>query len=130
MGYLMNVEFNGNVLVVEDNPVNQIVIRSQLKKMGIDVDVAGNGQEALDIFGKDKTYNLIFMDLQMPVMGGIECTENIRLDDQVVPIVAVTANVTDIDRQNCKDCGMNGFIPKPLQRDFLISELDKWLERK
>ena len=123
-------KFKGNVLVVEDNPVNQIVLKSQLQRMGLEVDVAENGQVALDLFNDSSDYNIIFMDLQMPVMDGIECTETIREINEEIPIIAVTANVTDLDKSNCKKCGMNGFLPKPLQRDELISELDKWLGDK
>ena len=126
----MEAKFIGNVLVVEDNPVNQMVIKGQLTRMGLLVDVAEDGQKALDIIDDSSDYDIIFMDVQMPIMDGIECTENIRKNDKNTPIVAVTANVTDLDRENCINCGMNGFISKPLSRNVLISELEKWLTDK
>ena len=69
--------FTGHALVVEDNPVNQIVLKTQLEILGFTVEVADNGQIGLDLLSPDK-FNVVFMDIQMPVMGGIECTEHIR----------------------------------------------------
>ncbi|MCM8534209.1 MAG: response regulator, partial [Lentisphaeraceae bacterium] len=118
----MDVKFSGRALIVEDNPVNQMVLKTQLTRMGIAVDVAENGQIALDIIDSNDDYDIIFMDVQMPVMGGVECTQNIRKTNSSIPVIAITANVTAKDKSDCKECGMNSFIPKPLKRDILISE--------
>ncbi|MCM8535108.1 MAG: response regulator [Lentisphaeraceae bacterium] len=123
----MDVKFSGRALIVEDNPVNQMVLKTQLTRMGIAVDVAENGQIALDKIDSNDAYDIIFMDVQMPVMGGVECTENIRKTNAQIPVIAVTANVTTKDKNDCKECGMNSFMAKPLKRDLLISELGKWL---
>ena len=118
--------FSGLALVVEDNPVNQIVLKAQLEILGFKVDVADNGQVALDKIEPDK-YNIIFMDIQMPVMGGIECTEKIRSSTfpQVkgIPVIAVTANVTQDYRKMCEDCGMDGFVTKPLNVQELVEQI-------
>ena len=116
----MSIKFSGDVLIVEDNKVNQLVLRKQLEKVGLAVSIAEHGDEAIKILSGPRTFEMIFMDLQMPVMGGIECTEKIRAwsDERIcnLPIIAVTANVTEKDRRDCKNCGMNGFLEKPLKK--------------
>ena len=118
--------FSGHVLVVEDNPVNQIVLKAQLEILGFTVDVAEDGQVALDLIEPDK-YSMVFMDIQMPVMGGIECTINIRKSEaeevRQLPIIAVTANVTAGYQNQCESCGMNGFVKKPLNVEELIEQI-------
>ena len=119
--------FTGHALVVEDNPVNQIVLKTQLEILGFTVEVADNGQIGLDLMSPDK-FNIVFMDIQMPVMGGIECTENIRKSEhqqiREIPVIAVTANVTREYREQCEDCGMNGFATKPLNVEELIDQIN------
>ena len=119
--------FTGHALVVEDNPVNQIVLKTQLEILGFTVEVADNGQIGLDLMSPDK-FNIVFMDIQMPVMGGIECTENIRKSEhqqiREVPVIAVTANVTREYREQCENCGMNGFVTKPLNVEELVDQIN------
>ena len=98
--------------------------------MGLSVEITKNGEDGLQLFAKNYSFDFIFMDLQMPIMGGVECTENIREENSEIPIVAVTANVTPLDRKNCKDCWNNDFIPKLLEREKLLIELEKWLSNK
>lgn len=125
--------FSGHALVVEDNPVNQIVLKTQLEILGFTAEVAENGQVALDMIEPDK-FCLIFMDIQMPVMGGIECSENIRKseDERIshLPIIAVTANVTVEYQNRCDDCGMNGFAKKPLNVEELIEQISSIIPTK
>lgn len=115
-----------HVLIVEDNKINQTILERNLLNLGYSCETAENGIEALELCSKKK-YDIIFMDLQMPKMGGIECTKKIRLhsdpDLAKIPIIAVTANVTQADRNSCFDAGMNGFLEKPLIREKLIGVL-------
>lgn len=133
MGKCMRNIFSGHALVVEDNPVNQIVLKTQLEILGFSVEVAENGKKALDLIEPEK-FNIVFMDIQMPVMGGIECTANIRKSEDLrisgLPVIAVTANVT-VDYQNqCDECGMNGFVKKPLSVDELVEQIGKVISAK
>ena len=124
------MKFSGNALIIEDNPVNQMVLKAQLLRLGFNVDVAENGVIGLDLIN-NKTFDIIFMDIQMPVMDGLECTKQIRKssDENIsqVPIIAVTANVTKVYRDSSKSCGMNGFLEKPLDRKLLVAEISKYL---
>ncbi len=109
------------ILVAEDNVVNQKLIRNVLAKLGYDADVAGNGAEAIQEI-KRKNYDMVFMDVVMPVMNGLEATRIIRtlkLGDQP-KIVAMTANAMEEDRKICLDSGMDDYISKPLDFNELI----------
>ncbi|MCP9464009.1 MAG: response regulator [Nitrospira sp.] len=147
------------LLVVDDNPINQKVAVRMLEKLGYRADVAGNGHEALAALAH-RSYDLIFMDCQMPEMDGFEATRRIRkletvpplvvsdhtslhlspsqlpdntphtMDRRGVPIIAMTANATEEDRQQCLNCGMNDFISKPIIREQLEQVLSRWLPAK
>ncbi len=118
------------ILLVEDNAINQKVARAMLQKMGYKIDIAFNGAEAVEAL-RQKKYGLVLMDLQMPVMDGYEATRTIRSSgkelDSKVPIVAMTANATKEDRQQCLDAGMDDYIPKPVERKVMKSMLQRWL---
>ncbi len=106
-----------NVLVVEDNLINQKVAFSMLEKLGCQVDTALNGKKALECI-KAKTYDLIFMDCQMPEMDGYQATQEIRCLDgpeRRTPIVAMTAGVLQRDKEKCFQAGMDGYIGKPIK---------------
>ncbi|MCU7922123.1 MAG: response regulator [Candidatus Thiodiazotropha sp. (ex Dulcina madagascariensis)] len=124
-------QFDARILVVEDNTTNQAVARGMLEKFGVHIDMAGNGEEAmyaLDLF----PYNLVFMDCQMPVMDGYEASRRIR-DGQsggrnlTIPIVAMTANAMQGDREKCLAAGMDDYIAKPVDPDKLQQALNRWL---
>jgi len=127
--------FNGErILLVEDNITNQQVAKGILMKMGLNVDAVANGEEALKAL-RMSPYDLVLMDLQMPVMGGVEATMEIRdLQSKVlnhdIPIIAMTANAMQGDREKCFDAGMNGYVAKPVIPITLAAELTKWLLRK
>lgn len=116
-----------HVLLVEDNIVNQCVASEILKRIGVTVDIANNGVEALQML-VDTHYDFVFMDCQMPEMDGFEATRRIRErgDLSELPVVALTANALSGDRQSCLDAGMSDYLTKPFTRDQLRAMLDKW----
>ena len=117
------------ILLVEDNEVNQMVATGILKRMGHSVMTAGNGAEALEFLQSDAhPVDLVLMDCQMPVMDGYQATRQIRRDPalRTLPIVAVTANVMQGDREECLASGMNDYITKPYNRKELQKILNRW----
>ncbi|MCK4865069.1 MAG: response regulator [Gammaproteobacteria bacterium] len=116
------------ILIVEDNIVNQMVVRVMLEKMGYTLDLAEDGQECLDKLQPDK-YSMIFMDCQMPVMDGFEATIKIRESDENkdVVIIAMTANAMEGDREKCLEVGMSDYISKPVNKSQLEEMILKWL---
>jgi signal transduction histidine kinase/CheY-like chemotaxis protein/HPt (histidine-containing phosphotransfer) domain-containing protein len=109
------------ILLVEDNKVNQIVATRFLARLGQDVEIANDGAEAVSI-SRDQTFDLILMDMQMPVMDGIEATKRIIAEggpSAEVPIIAMTANASDDDRRRCLEAGMKGFESKPVTMERL-----------
>jgi len=118
------------LLLVEDEPINQEVATELLKEVGLLVDLANDGEQALEMV-QGASYDLILMDLQMPRMNGIEATQAIRLLPEYsnVPILAMTANAFNEDRQRCLDAGMNDHIGKPVEPGLLFETLLKWLDR-
>ncbi|GAB4353604.1 MAG: hypothetical protein Kow006_18840 [Gammaproteobacteria bacterium] len=119
----------GRVLVAEDNVVNRKVVLSMLDRLGIEADVAENGEVAVSKV-KEAGFDLILMDCQMPVMDGYEATRAIRgIGGRTgsIPIVALTANASEGDVQRCRDAGMDGFLAKPLEFAALKDELDRRL---
>ena len=122
------------LLLVEDNELNQEIAQTILEAAGFIIDTANDGSIAVEMM-KEKpadTYELILMDVQMPIMNGYEATRAVRaLDDPVksaIPIVAMTANAFDEDRKEAMDSGMNGYVPKPINIDQLMSTLDEILK--
>ena len=114
------------ILVAEDNPVNQQIIKTILKKANLIVEVANNGKEAIGLL-KDEKFDAILMDIQMPEMDGLEATKRIREipDNKNLPIIALTANAMDEDEQMCRLAGMNGFITKPIDAEKLFKILSE-----
>jgi len=116
-----------NVLLAEDVVVNQLVAKEILGQAGLNVDLACNGEDAVAM-AKSRQYDLVIMDVQMPTMDGYQATRLIRKLDNYkqIPIIAMTANVLDSDRQKCEDSGMNGHISKPIDTDNIITDLEKY----
>ena len=119
------------VLLVEDNDLNQEVAAGILRLAGLMVDIAGNGQIALDKVAQN-AYDLVLMDMQMPVMDGITATLAIRQREewQHLPIVAMTANARDSDRERCLQAGMVDFVTKPIEPEELGRVLLRWIPDK
>jgi two-component system, sensor histidine kinase len=117
----------GRILIVEDNQVNQKLVSALLQKNGYAVSIAGNGVEALKLLEREE-FRLILMDVQMPVMDGLETTRLIRGDKrwQGIPIVAMTARAMEGDKQSCLSAGMNGYISKPIHAAHLLSVIEEF----
>jgi len=118
------------VLLVEDNEINQEVAIGQLEDAEVFVDLAENGAEAVRM-ARENDYDVVLMDMQMPVMDGIEATRILRSDArfQTLPIIAMTANALVSDRELCLQAGMNDHIAKPIDPDQLFGVLLRWIER-
>jgi CheY-like chemotaxis protein len=121
---------SGRILLAEDNMVNRQVALAMLSKLGLKADIAENGREAVEHFAPD-TYDLILMDCQMPEMDGYRATQSSRAIEggKHIPIVALTANVMESDRQKCIDAGMSDYLAKPFKLRELQSLLEDWLAR-
>ena len=118
------------LLLVEDNAVNQRVVLAMLRKKNYAIDVANNGQEALDKLQRaTEPYNLILMDVQMPVLDGLETTKAIRRNNawDNLPIIAMTAHAMIGDRERCLQAGMNAYVSKPVQQAGLIAVIEQYL---
>jgi len=117
------------ILLVEDNELNQEVAIGLLEDAGFKVEIANNGQEALDKVGKH-SYDIVLMDMQMPVMDGITATIELRKQARFndLPIVAMTANAMEQDRKRCSDAGMNDHVAKPIEPEELFRALRKWIK--
>ena len=118
------------VLLAEDNPINQKLATTLLTRMSCDVDTVENGVDAVAAVQK-KTYDLVLMDLQMPLMGGLEACRRIRelgLDSEHLPIVALTANAMAEDKQACMDAGMNDYLSKPFKKEDLMACVFRWAQ--
>lgn len=115
------------ILLVEDNPVNQKLAIKMLTKGGYNVELACNGQVAVDMIS-EKSFDLVFMDVQMPVLDGREATRVIRKKGVVnLPIIAMTADAMKGDKEMCLEAGMNDYIPKPIKREIVFEKLEKWV---
>jgi signal transduction histidine kinase/CheY-like chemotaxis protein len=119
------------ILVAEDNPINQLVLQEMLAPSGAHVVLANNGQEALDAVKTQPAFDLVLMDMQMPVMGGFEATVKIRELPAAkdLPIIAVTANAMEEDKDKGLACGMNAYITKPIDPVELARVLHIWLDK-
>lgn len=124
---------SGRILLVEDNRTNRVVVERLLIKGGFEVEYAEDGQQAIDVFqGESGKFDLILMDMQMPVMGGLEATQRIRACEAQelggrIPIVALTANAFEKDRESCIAAGMDDFLSKPIKANQLLMTVERWI---
>ncbi|NLD93962.1 MAG: response regulator [Fibrobacter sp.] len=128
-------KYNGSItiLLVEDNLINQYVSKKIFEKIGITVDIVSNGIEAIEVLEKKK-YDLVFMDIHMPEMDGIQATRIIRNPaptslNSSIPIIAITASAMNSDREECRNAGMNDFISKPFSINAIIDIVERWASR-
>ncbi|HBU84728.1 MAG TPA: hybrid sensor histidine kinase/response regulator [Paenibacillus sp.] len=130
---IKNYEMHPSVLIVDDHPINQKLMSIMLSKLGLIADIAEDGKKALDMVLANRSYDYIFMDLQMPVMDGLECTRRIRESlpqDQQPVIVAMTANVMDGIQQRCSTVGMDDYISKPVKMGNVKQKLSRFQEER
>ena len=128
---LVRPQYDATVLVAEDSRINQLVVRDLLRSFGIDPIIVADGQAAVDVVEKQEV-DLIIMDIQMPVMDGVEATATIRLleskrGSRYVPIVAFTAHAMSGDREKCLNDGMDDYVSKPVELESFVRLLDHWL---
>jgi CheY-like chemotaxis protein len=126
-----------HILLVEDNPINRKLAQFMLTKAGYRLTTANDGKEAVELVAADPgMFHLIFMDVQMPVMNGIDAAKEIRRieqgksDHKRIPIIAVTALSMKGDREKCIDAGMDDYIAKPIKREVVFAMLKKWVFAK
>ncbi|MCB6183470.1 response regulator [Leeia sp. TBRC 13508] len=117
------------ILVVEDNLVNQLVIKKMLQKMGVTPEIASNGKEAISV-ATATPFDLIFMDCQMPEMDGFEATQHLRELKLKTPVIALTANSMEGDRERCLNAGMDDFLSKPITFEHLKSTIVNWQHKE
>lgn len=117
------------ILLAEDNPVNQKLANLMLTKAGYQVTVSGNGRETVEKYSSSpQNFDLIFMDVQMPEMDGLEATGKIRnLGFHDIPIVAMTAHAMKGHREKCVKAGMNDYVTKPIKREIVFEMIEKWV---
>jgi len=123
------------ILVAEDNAINQQVLRQQLAILGFDCDIAGNGAAALQALREQK-YLLLLCDCHMPGMGGLELTQQIRVNEKAqgasvtrLPIIAITANAMQGEAERCRVAGMDDYLAKPIEISNLKAAIDRWLDK-
>jgi len=128
-----NKKHGASILLVEDNPVNQKMTQLMLSKAGYNIEIAVNGQDAVEKYtSAPQAYDLIFMDINMPVMNGFDATVHIRefekqkLNDQRIPILALTANVLDDFKEKCIQAGMDAFLTKPIKRELVFNAINQY----
>jgi signal transduction histidine kinase/ActR/RegA family two-component response regulator len=123
---------SARILVVEDNRVNQKVVTAVLGKRGFSIELANDGREALNKLEHAGSFDLILMDVQMPVLDGLQATRLIRKDPRwkALPIVAMTAHAMTGDKENCLEAGMNGYVSKPVSPDHLLQVMEEYLFQK
>jgi osomolarity two-component system sensor histidine kinase TcsA len=121
-----------NLLLVEDNIINQRVMVKMLRSLGFNhIETALNGEQALHLVKtNNRDYDLILMDIDMPIMDGITATKQLRRDSLQAPILALTANAFESDRRLYLEAGMDECIPKPVDKGLLTRMLVRWLKQK
>jgi CheY-like chemotaxis protein len=123
--------FNGRALVVEDNAINRRVLTELLRRRGLEVDFAVNGLEGYQrttaAFGSDEAFDVVFMDMQMPIQDGYTTARSLKEHSSAPPIIALTASALKEDRDRCIDAGCDAYLPKPVDNALLDSLLAKYL---
>ena len=119
------------ILLAEDNPVNQLLIKTLMTREGYDIDLVDNGQMMLDRLASNAChYDLVLLDLHMPVLDGFQAIEALRRTKNTIPVVALTANAMNADRERAEQLGFDGFETKPIERRRLLSTIRRLTEGK
>lgn len=117
-----------SILLAEDNPTNQLVAKGLMRNLGYEIDIVDNGQRVLELVDQ-KFYDLILMDVQMPILDGLQTTQKLRMK-VIAPkqpiIIAMTANASEEDKQVCLFSGMNDYLSKPVTRGEIIEKIENW----
>ena len=121
-------ERRARILLVEDNPVNQLVAKGMLGKLGCDVLLATQGAQALEVLEQEDV-DMVLMDCNMPIMDGYEASRRIRQSGRwpQLPIVALTANAMPEERERCRAAGMDDYLAKPFRREELLALIEHWV---
>jgi CheY-like chemotaxis protein len=129
LSHLQSMKGKVKILLAEDNIINQKVALALLARTGIQVDVVGDGEQAIFKL-KEQKYDLVFMDVQMPVLDGLTATQKIRMELKMnhLPIVAMTANAMKGDRERCLEAGMDDYLSKPIKPAELFDKMQQWLK--
>ena len=125
----VKIPINSKILLVEDDKINQEIIVGLLENNLGQVDIANNGKEAIEIFDENK-HKIIFMDIKMPIMDGIEATKLLRAKNKTIPIIALSANTQQKDIEQTQEVGMNEYLIKPIDVEKLCSIIEKYLGKK
>ncbi|MDX1603953.1 MAG: ATP-binding protein, partial [Salinimicrobium sediminis] len=124
---VLSVKKEGRILLCEDNELNQKLIKAILLEKGYEIDLAENGLKGIDLFQSNK-YDIVLMDIQMPIMDGFATTKKIRQEiKSQVPIVALTANSLIVEKTKCLQLGMNDYLPKPFTKEDILTKVDQWI---
>ncbi len=117
------------ILLVEDNEINQLVMNEILLDYEVQLDIADNGLKALEML-ETSEYDIVLMDVQMPVMDGYEATQKIRQQSKWkhLPVIAMTAHAMEGDKEKCLQAGMNDYLTKPIDDEILSAALIKWIK--
>ena len=118
------------IIVAEDSSVIQNLTKKILSQMNYDIVSVKNGQQVLDLLDEE-TYDLILLDIHMPVMDGMECATRVRnltTDNKSIPIIAITGNANNYTNEEFESAGINGFVPKPLNYDSLVEKVKKFTD--
>jgi two-component system, sensor histidine kinase SagS len=120
--------FSGHTLLAEDNPINQLVAQQMIEMLGLSCDIAENGAEAVEAIAKDTHYDLVLMDVQMPIMDGYEAMKTIRhMGKSDLVICGLSANAMPQDIEKAKAAGMTDYLTKPIESERLIGMFAKYL---
>lgn len=126
-------DLDGHILLVEDNDINQMLVEELLDDMGLTCEIACNGQEAIDYLSeRPESFALVLMDCQMPIFDGYQATQQLRKGatgskGKNIPVIALTANAIEGDREKCLDSRMDDYLSKPIEPKLLKETMSRWL---
>ena len=123
------LRLEGRVLLAEDSQINLSLFKIILERVGLQVDLAADGQQAVEMACAQK-YDLILMDVQMPVLDGLEASRLLRMKGLTTPVIALTAHAANHDRKSCLEAGCDGFLAKPLNQGTLLATVQQYVGRE